>query len=96
MLENKDSTFTRYRYGIKLDQKHVLEEYLFAVNKVKEVNLFDRIEQNITPNKNFFPESDTFSTKIVRDNASYLSVCAQNNGEIAGKIINYFLVFNAE
>lgn len=90
MLENKDSTFTRYRYGIKLDQKHVLEEYLFAVNKVKEVNLFDRIEQNITPNKNYFPESDTFSTKIVRDNASYLSVCAQNNGEIAGKIINYF------
>ena len=90
MLDNKDSTPIRYRYGIKLDRKHVIEEYLFAVNKIKEVNLFDRIEQSITPNKTYFPESETFSTKIVRDNASYLSVCAQNNGEISGKIIKYF------
>ena len=90
ILENEDSTPIRYRYGIKLDRKHVIEEYLFAVNKIKEVNLFDRIEQSITPNKTYFPESENFSTKTVRDNASYLSVCAQNNGEISGKIIKYF------
>lgn len=90
ILENEDSTPIRYRYGIKLDRKHVIEEYLFAVNKIKEVNLFDRIEQSITPNKTYFPESENFNTKTVRDNASYLSVCAQNNGEISGKIIKYF------
>lgn len=90
MIDNKDSVPIRYRYGIKLDRKHVLEEYLFAVNKTKEVNLFDRIEQSIKTNKMYFPESENFSTKIVRDNASYLSVCAQNNGEISGKIIEYF------
>ena len=91
MLNNdKDSAPVRYRYGIKLDRKHVIEEYLFAVNKIKEVNLFDRAEQSIIPNKTYFPESETFNTKIVRDNASYLSVCAQNNGEISGKIIKYF------
>ena len=90
MLKNKDSTLTRYRYGIKMDKKHVLEEYLFAVNKTKEVNLFDRIEQSIKTNKIYFPEAETFNAKIVRDNASYLSVCAQNNGEISGKIIKYF------
>ena len=90
IIENKDSTPIRYRYGIKLDNKHVIEEYLFAVNNIKEVNLFDRIGQSITTNKTYFPESETFSKRIVRDNASYLSVCAQNNGDISGKIIKYF------
>ena len=47
MISDKASTPIRYRYGIKLDRKHVLEEYLFAVNKTKEVNLFDRTEQVI-------------------------------------------------
>ena len=84
------ASYTRYRYGIKIDRTHIIEEYLCALNNVREVFLFTRENQKISYNKKFFPEAETFSTKTVRENASYLSVCAQNNGNISGAIINYF------
>ena len=98
--QNKPTTFelmfilpengVRYRYGFSFTSEKITDEYLFAVNKIKEIPLFERTEQEITFNKPYFPESKNFNPKIVRENASYLSVCAQNNGEITGKIIQYF------
>lgn len=98
--QNKPTTFelmfilpengVRYRYGVSFTKEKITDEYLFAVNKIKEISLFDRNEQDIKFNKTYFPEATNFNPKIVRENASYLSVCAQNNGEITGKIIKYF------
>ncbi|MBR4791405.1 MAG: ATP-binding protein [Treponema sp.] len=80
----------RYRYGFSFTSAKITDEYLFAVNKIKEIPLFERNEQDIFFNKTYFSEATNFNPKIVRENASYLSVCAQNNGEITGKIIQYF------
>ncbi|MBD5438077.1 MAG: ATP-binding protein [Treponema sp.] len=90
LLSDSENTPIRYRYGLKLNKAQILEEYLFAVNKTREVNLFERENQDITANKTWFSEYGTFNPKIVRKNASYLSICAQNNGEISSKIIKYF------
>ncbi|MCR4821370.1 MAG: ATP-binding protein [Treponema sp.] len=98
--QNKPSSFelmfilpengVRYRYGFSFTKERITDEYLFAVNKIKEIALFERTNQDFKFNKTYFPESANFNAKIVRENAAYLSVCAQNNGEITGKIINYF------
>lgn len=80
----------RYRYGFSFTSEKITDEYLFAVNKIKEIPLFERDDQEIKFNKTYFSEASNFNPKIVRENATYLSVCAQNNGEITGKIIKYF------
>jgi AAA15 family ATPase/GTPase len=79
---------TRYRYGLSLDKERVLVEYLFAVNNVREVTLFSRNFQEIdyTP---YFKEGARGKTSV-RTNCSFLSVCAQNNGEISAIIVKYF------
>jgi AAA15 family ATPase/GTPase len=78
----------RYRYGLSLTEKEVVNEYLFAVHKVREVNLFVRDGQRIT-NTPYFKEGGR-SKQSVRNNCSFLSVCAQHNGEIAAHVIKYF------
>ena len=84
----EDGKETRYRYGFSVNKEHVETEYLFAVYNVREVSLFTRNLQDInyTP---YFKEG-TRSKASVRNNCSFLSVCAQNNGEIASQIIKYF------
>jgi AAA15 family ATPase/GTPase len=79
---------TRYRYGLSLTETEVVDEHLFAVYNVREVNLFVRDGQQIT-NTSYFKEAGR-SKQSVRNNCSFLSVCAQNNGEIAAQIIKYF------
>ena len=41
------STVTRYRYGLTVNNKQVVLEYLFAVNNVREITLFTRKFQEI-------------------------------------------------
>ena len=82
----------RYRYGLQLSQDHVIEEYLYAVNNLKEVMLFYREGQKIECSLTNFKEGLKVPRDTVRENASFLSVCAQTNGEIAGRIITYFRV----
>jgi len=93
---NETSTFeliffldgVRYRYGISVDNHIVHQEYLFAVKKVQEVKLFTRVNQDIEINSTYFKEGQKLK-KAVRENASFLSICAQLNGETAKMIISY-------
>ena len=93
---NEPSTFeliffldgVRYRYGISVDNHIVQQEYLFAVKKVQEVKLFTRVKQDIEINPTYFKEGQKIK-KAVRENASFLSICAQLNGETSKTIISY-------
>lgn len=94
--QNEPSTFelifilngTRYRYGISVDTDTVQAEYLYAVLKVREVTLFTRKNQEIEINSMYFKEGQKIK-ESARENASFLSICAQLNGEIAKSIISY-------
>jgi uncharacterized protein len=79
---------TRYRYGFSVNKEHVETEYLFAVYNVREVSLFIRNFQDINCTSYF--KEGARGKASVRNNCSFLSVCAQNNGEIASQIITYF------
>jgi AAA15 family ATPase/GTPase len=87
-LESNENTTIRYRYGFSVTQEQVVAEYLFAINKVKEVLLFsrDEIEINITEH---FREGLRVKDSV-RANCTLLSICAQNNGEISSKIVSCF------
>lgn len=78
----------RYRYGLAVDTGIVHTEYLFAVMKVREVSLFTRVKQEIEINPTYFKEGQKIK-EAVRENASFLSICAQLNGEVAKSIIGY-------
>jgi hypothetical protein len=81
----------RYRYGFEVSRKSVEREWLFFAEKQKEQPLFlrsgDRIE--ITDD---FKEGKGLEEKT-RNNALFLSVVAQFNGEIAVKIMKWFIGF---
>ncbi len=81
----------RYKYGFEVNRKSVEKEWLFFAEKQKEKSLFlrwgDRIE--ITDD---FKEGGGLEEKT-RNNALFLSVVAQFNGEIAGKLLKWFLGF---
>ncbi|MDR2411007.1 MAG: ATP-binding protein [Bacteroidales bacterium] len=85
---DEDGKNIRYRYGFSITEKDVIDEYLWAVYNVREVNLFIRRHQEIT-STSYFKEGGR-SKQFVRNNCSLLSVCAQNNGEISAQIIRYF------
>jgi AAA15 family ATPase/GTPase len=85
---NEGGKETRYRYGFSANKEFVETEYLFAVHNVREVSLFTRDLQDINCTSYF--KEGARSKASVRNNCSFLSVCAQNNGETASQIIKYF------
>lgn len=87
-ITQDDKQPVRYRYGFSITEKEMVNEYLFAVYNVREVNLFTREGQAINTTS-YFREGSR-SKESVRNNSSFLSVCAQNNGEIAAQIVGYF------
>ncbi|MCL2764739.1 MAG: ATP-binding protein [Treponema sp.] len=87
-INNNEGKSVRYRYGFSVTDEEVITEYLFALYNVKETNLFKREKQNIVTTSHFREGSKIKS--VVRPNCSFLSVCAQNNGEIATCIVQYF------
>jgi len=80
---------TRYRYGFSVDRNKVLYEYLFAVLNVREVTLFTRSGQEFDVTPAYFKEGVS-RKEFSRTSASFLSTCAQNNGEIATGIVSAF------
>jgi len=80
---------TRYRYGFLVSKEHVEKEYLYAVNNVREVTLFSRNLQEIEYTS-YFKEEGSRGKPSVRNNCTFLSVCAQNNGKISSQIVKYF------
>jgi len=78
----------RYRYGFSVSEKHVEIEYLFAINNVREIMLFERNYQEINYTSYF--KEGARGKPSVRNNCTFLSVCAQHNGEISTQIVKYF------
>ncbi|MDR1230846.1 MAG: ATP-binding protein [Spirochaetaceae bacterium] len=87
-MKNDAGKNVRYRYGFSVTPKEVITEYLFAIFNVREVALFTRDKQNITTTV-YFSEGGKIKS-ATRQNCSFLSVCAQANGEIAVSIVQYF------
>ncbi len=81
----------RYRYGFEADNKAIRREWLLRAGKTKETILFLREDDGIDVRKGF-EEGSGLETKT-RDNALFLSVVAQFNGEIAGRILKWFADF---
>lgn len=81
----------RYRYGFEVDRKAVRKEWLFRTEKTKEITLFLREDDGIDVRKPF-KEGIGLEQKT-RDNALFLSVVAQFNGETAGHILKWFSGF---
>jgi len=79
---------TKYRYGFSVSKEQVENEYLYAVNNVREVTLFMRNLQKIICTSYF--KEGARGKPSVRKNCTFLSVCAQNNGEVSGQIVKYF------
>ncbi|OHD19757.1 MAG: hypothetical protein A2Y38_12065 [Spirochaetes bacterium GWB1_59_5] len=80
---------TRYRYGIGVDREKVIYEYLFAILNIREVTLFTREGQTLEINPTYFKEGIS-RREFSRKNASFVSTCAQNNGELATRIVSAF------
>ncbi len=95
--ENKPSFFEvvflisdkQYRYGFEANNKKIVSEWLFTVPSTKEAMLFIREDNKIKYSKSLFKEGKGLDSKT-RDNALFLSVVAQFNGEIALTIIKWF------
>ena len=82
----------RYRYGFEVTKAAVTSEWLFFSPKGKEARLFvrEKGKYDIGP---YFREGKGLPEKT-RDNALFLSVCAQFNGKISTIILNWFKNLN--
>jgi len=87
-VTNNGSGETRYRYGFSVNEKVVENEYLFALKNVREVMLFTRDFQKIDYTSHF--KEGLRGKNSVRNNCTFLSVCAQNDGEISTQIVKHF------
>lgn len=83
----------KYRYGFTVSNKLVEQEWLFFSDKKKEESLFIRAGQDFKIEKKFASEAKgkaAMLSEITRNNALYLSVLAQFNGDISVKICDWF------
>ncbi len=78
-----------YRYGFQADQKKIHSEWLFSRPSTKEATLFEREGDEIRVNADRFKEGKGLEGRT-RENALFLSVCAQFNGEIATALLSWF------
>jgi AAA15 family ATPase/GTPase len=79
---------TKYRYGFEVSRNQVVSEWLFYVPSTKEARLFMRDEQGIQCARTF-KEGRGLAEKT-RPNALFLSVVAQFNGLVSGKVLKWF------
>lgn len=77
---------TKYRYGFEVNNEFVIKEWLYSSSKTKEYLLFERDKKEISIGAKFNKASANI-IDITRENALFLSVCAQFNIEIAIDII---------
>lgn len=76
----------QYRYGFEVDVNKIHKEWLFEIKKTTENLLFNRVFQDIQVSNKFDSASSNLTT-ITRENALFLSVCAQFNITSAIEII---------
>jgi len=82
-----------YRYGFEADRKRVHSEWLFNTPRTKEAQLFVREGKQFEVNSKRFKEGQGLEGKT-RENALFLSVCAQWNGEISKNLLSWFRDFS--
>lgn len=82
----------RYRYGFQVSEEKVEAEWLFFVPTTKEARLFTREGNRVVLGKNF--KEGKGLTEKTRNNALFLSVCAQFNGQISSIILDWFSQLN--
>ncbi len=82
----------RYRYGFEIDQQRVHAEWLYHTPTKREARLFTR-EGNQYDISSGFKEGKGLE-KRTRDNALFLSVVSQWNGNLAMQILEWFRHFN--
>ena len=82
----------KYRYGFEISQEKVFKEWLFFTKIAKENVLFEREGDRINLDSRF-KEGNGLQQKT-RNNALFLSVVAQFNGEISQKILHWFQNLN--
>ncbi|MGL5062165.1 MAG: AAA family ATPase, partial [Microcoleus sp.] len=76
-----------FRYGFEVNSQEVVAEWLFQSDDREEKMLFERDFDNFTLTD--FQEGQHIGEKT-RNNALFLSVVAQFNGKISGKILRWF------
>lgn len=76
-----------FRYGFDVNAREVVSEWLFQADDSEEKMLFERDFDNYILDD--FPEGQGISDKT-RSNALFLSVVAQFNGKLSGKILLWF------
>jgi hypothetical protein len=76
-----------YRYGFSLNSKQVVAEWLYLTS-TKEILLFNRTKSEIKIH-NMFNEGKQL-IENTRENALFLSVVAQFNGEISKEVVLWF------
>jgi len=82
-----------YRYGCNVTAKQVESEWLFRkLPTAKPAMLFTREGKKFDVSKEFFKEGEGLEERT-RENALFLSVCAQWNGPEAKKIIEWMQRF---
>lgn len=81
-----------FRYGFEVDKFRVHREWLYYAPKRQEVCLFYRDKGSIEMNRAF--EEGRHLESKTRDNALFLSVVAQFNGEISRQVLRWFASFN--
>lgn len=92
---NEPSTFeivflcdeTQYRYGFSIDREKVHSEWLYHVPGKRESRLFERKEKEFQFSSKFAEGKRV--EEMTRTNALLLSVAAQFNGEISGRIMEW-------
>jgi AAA15 family ATPase/GTPase len=74
----------KHRYGFEANQNKVESEWLYYVPKLRETKLFEREGDQISISKTYKAEGIQQKT---RNNALFLSVCAQFNVKISERIL---------
>jgi uncharacterized protein len=78
----------RYRYGFEITKSKIINEWLFAKYTNRETKLFIRKGQKFDIGYKF-KEGKVIDNKT-RENALFLSVSAQFNGQIAKEVLSWF------
>lgn len=79
----------QYRYGFAVTHERVAEEWLYRLGRQREIRLFGREGQAIRVNKSAFREGLKIES-LTRENALFVSVAAQFNGETARSLLAWF------
>jgi len=82
----------RYRYGFQVDKKEVRGEWLYYAPKRQEAKLFTR-DGTTFEIGSYYKEGRGLVEKT-RNNALFLSIVAQFNGQISLRITDWFKKFN--